>query len=336
MSAGTVENASVPAWTRAVAVPICRAIDDLQETPEMREGYIAALNIVDQIIQMFALHDKRPNLLHHYTSLDTAVKILKERDLWLCHCEYLNDTSEIHNASALIKNRLALFLKNTAHSRTENQFFSEVDLGFDSQIKLYEAFVFSMSEGEITNINAQDVLSSWRAYGKDGRGVCLSFESKDFITVSKGTRSGFRLSRVIYNEQQQIKLVDSILNQGYITYSRINDWKEAIKSAVAALIFMMPILKNPAFGEEKEWRFIYLPEDEDPTVSTRKFYVRGDLIIPYYSLWNPSEDKVCPTPPVAEIMIGPSSHQELNLRSLEFLRGRAATKASLIPYRGIN
>jgi hypothetical protein len=305
----------------------------------MREGYIAALNIVDRIIQIHALHDKRPDLLHHYTSLDAAVKILQQHDIWLCHCEYLNDTSEIHNAVSLIKERFALRLKGTVNSRTENQFYTDVETNFHGQIKLYEAFVFSMSEGDTTKgINAQDVLSSWRAYGKDGRGVCLSFESQHFITVSKGERSGYRLSRIIYDEQEQIKIVDSILNEGYITYSKINDLKEAINSTVGALIFMMPILKHAAFAEEKEWRFIYLPEDEDPTASTRKFYVRGDLIIPYYSMWNKTgdkEDKVCPTPPVAEIMVGPSTHQQLNLRSLEFLRARAATKASRIPYRGL-
>jgi hypothetical protein len=36
----------------------------------------------------------------------------------------------------------------------------------------------------------------------------------------------------------------------------------------------MPILKHPDFAEEKEWRLIYLPKDEDPSASNRKFLVR--------------------------------------------------------------
>lgn len=230
----------------------------------------------------------------------------------------------------MIKERITYVL-NSVNSRMEQQFYADVSAGFANQSKLYEAFVFSMSEGK-PGINGQDVLSAWRAYGKDGRGICLSFESQHFITFSKGS-TGFRLSRVIYDDRLQAQIVDDLLNEGYKTYCKINDQKEALKCAVAALMFVMPILKHPDFAEEKEWRLIYLPKDEDPTASKRNFYVRDDLIIPYYSMAHPVDDKVSPIPPVAEIMVGPSTHQPLNLRSIEFLRARAAVKSSRIPYR---
>jgi hypothetical protein len=216
----------------------------------------------------------------------------------------------------------------------EQQFYADVSAGFASQSKLYEAFVFSMSEGN-PGINGQDVLGAWRAYGKDGRGICLSFESQHFITFSKGAVS-FRLSRVIYDDRLQAQIVEEVLDEGYKTYCAMNDQKEALKCTVAALIFFVPILKHPNFAEEREWRLIYLPRDEDPTASMRKFFVRDDLIIPYYSMANPADDaddKVSPIPPIAEIMVGPSTHQPLNLRSIEFLRARATVKSSRIPYR---
>jgi hypothetical protein len=247
----------------------------------MNEGYVAALNVVDKIIQSHGLDDKRPPLLHHYTSLSAALSIIQTRDIWLCHCEYLNDAPEITRASSKIKERTA-FVLNSANSRLEQQFYADVSAGFASQSQLYEAFVFSTSEGK-PGINGQDVLSAWRAYGKDGRGICLSFESQHFITFSKGT-TGFRLSRVIYDDWLQAQIVDELLNEGYRLYCTTNDPKEAIKSAVAALMFVMPILKHPDFAEEKKWRLIYLPADEDPSASKRKFFVRDDLIIPYYSM----------------------------------------------------
>src|ERR1700730_12725949 len=142
---------------------------------------------------------------------------------------------------------------------------------------------FACLEGDINKgINSQDVLSSWRAYGKDGRGVCLTYESQHFLIVTQSL-TGFRLSRVIYDEQIQIQIVDSIINEGYIKSSRANDRKEAVNGTVGALMFMMPAMKNTAFEEEKEWRVIYLPEDENPKTSRRKFYVSDGLIIPYYS-----------------------------------------------------
>jgi hypothetical protein len=270
----------------------------------MNEGYLAGLSIVDKIIQSHGLDDKRPSLLHHYTSLDAALSIVQQRDLWLCHCEYLNDGSEIIRAGSVIRERIAYVLSTTANSRIEQQFYADVSGGFTNQSQRYEAFVFSMSEGKL-GINGQDVLSSWRAYGKDGRGVCLSFESQHFIAFSKAA-TGFRLSRVIYNEQLQWQIVDELLNEGYTLYCTMKDPKEGIKCAVAALMFVMPMLKHPDFAEEKEWRLIYLPKDEDPSASKRKFYVRDDLIIPYYSMWNTSDDdKPSPTPPIAEIMVGP-------------------------------
>jgi hypothetical protein len=87
------------------------------------------------------------------------------------------------------------------------------------------------------------------------------------------------------------------------------------------------------FDEEKEWRLIYLPKDEDPSASRHKFAILGDIIVPYYSIQDTSDDKVSPTPPIAEIMVGPSAHQALNLRTIEFLQSRAVIKGSRVPYR---
>jgi len=57
----------------------------------MHEGYVAAFGIVDKIIQMHGLDDKRPALLHHYTSLDASLSIIQQRDILFCHSEYLNE-----------------------------------------------------------------------------------------------------------------------------------------------------------------------------------------------------------------------------------------------------
>ena len=213
----------------------------------MHEGYIAALSIVDKIIQMHGLDDKRPQLLHHYTSLDAALSIIQQRDVWLCHCEYLNDASEIVRASSMIKERVDNVGRVT-NSSIEQQFYADVSAGFASQSQLYEGFVFSMSEGK-PGINGQDDLSAWRAYGKGGRGVCLSFESQHLIAFSKAA-TGFRLSRVLYNDQLQAQIVDELISEGYRQHCKMNNRKEAIQCVVAALTFVMPILKHPNFADE--------------------------------------------------------------------------------------
>ena len=103
-------------------------------------------------------------------------------------------------------------------------------------------------------------------------------------------------------------------------------------------------MKYKAFLEEHEWRFIFLPEDQDPTSSGIQFQVRGDLVMPYYTMQDaldpvnqptrdPSKARINLTPHVAEIMVGPSGYQQLNLKSFELIRGTATIRWSEIPYR---
>jgi len=136
-----------------------------------------------------------------------------------------------------------------------------------------------------------------------------------------------------YDELIQESMVDHILQEGWKHLSRSNDRRAATEATVAALIFIMPIMKNGGFKDEHEWRFIYLPEIEDHSVSKRKFFTRNSMIVPYYTLLDADPDP-SNLPPPAEIMIGPSVHQELNYRSLDYIRGRAVINLSKIPYRG--
>jgi hypothetical protein len=296
--------------------------------------HLTALQIIDDVIKNFALHDRMPQLLHHYTSIDAALAILESHDIWFCHAEYLNDSSEIRGAHSLIVQWISMVGYKSQVGRQQG-FLDQVLSKFLTQARLFEAFVFCMSEAIIPQPPAppksQDVLDSWRAYGKNGKGVCLSYQSQNLLTISQGN-SGTRLSRVIYEPPTQEKIVDFVIDKGYKTYNSANNPPDAIDATAAALIFLMPILKNKGFEQEHEWRFIFLPNIEDHTVSKRKFFIRDGLIVPYYTMLDadPNPDNI---PPVAEIMLGPSSHQALNARSLEYRRGRATLRTSDIPYR---
>jgi hypothetical protein len=311
----------------------------------MPAGYTAALGLIDHIIQKHGLDDKRPPLLHHYTSLDAAVSIIQNRELRLFRCEFLNDSTEITLATVLINETIAKAIiraSTQTYHRASELFYKQVETQYYAQSSLYNAFVFCMSEGDTASLHGQDELSSWRAYGRDGRGVCLSYESAQLALYAKGG-SGLRLSRVIYDPGLQQRILDEILDEGYKLYSKSNNQQDAVTATVAAYVFMMPVLKHKAFEEESEWRFIFLPEDRDPTTSTMCYYVRNDLIIPYHTMQHaldppnvivdPSKIPINRTPQVSEIMIGPSGHQKLNGKSFDFFRGNAVLRFSTIPYR---
>jgi hypothetical protein len=312
----------------------------------MPAGYAAALGLIDHIIQVHGLDDKRPPLLHHYTSLDSAINIIQNKEIRLFHCEFLNDSTEINLAIILINETIARVINraaNQTYHRASEQFFKQVETQYYAKSSLYDAFVFCMSEGDTANLQGQDELSSWRAYGRDGRGICLSYDSTQLALYANGG-TGLRLSRVIYNPGLQQRILEEILDEGYKMYSSSNNPQDSVAATVAAFIFMMPVLKHKAFEEEREWRFIFLPENQDPSTSTMKFHVRNDLIVPYHTMQHaldppinphvdPSKPHINRTPQVSEIMIGPSGHQKLNGKSLEFLRGNAVLRFSAIPYR---
>lgn len=309
-------------------------------------GYSIALTIIDSVIQAHGLDDKRPPLLHHYTSLDAALSMVQNREIRLSHCEYLNDSTEIRGAVNLINETIAKAIhaaQTQSYHRPSELFYRDVLSKFDNKSSLYKAFVFCLSTGDPTTLRGQDVLSAWRAYGRDGRGICLSYDSGQLVTYAKGG-NGLRLSQVIYDEFLQERIISEIIDHGYRAFSQSNNQQEAASATVAALVFMMPVLKHKAFAEEHEWRFIFLPEDQDPTSSGIKFQVRQDLIVPYYTMQDaldpstqptrdPSTLRINLTPHVAEIMVGPSGHQHLNLKSFEIIRGTATLRWSAIPYR---
>lgn len=303
----------------------------------MARDYELALQIIDSAIRAYGLDDNRPPYLNHYTSLSAALSILRERDIRLCHAEYLNDSSEVQGAIALIIKMIHVHQDSNRNVAAIENFCTAVEASFDSSTRLYEAFIFCMSEGDPQNTpgHAQDVLDAWRVYGGNGKGVCLSFSPEDFKSLSrlslKGMDGGTRLSKVIYSTMLQEKIIRHVLDEGY-KLQRSNT-QDAVLATVAALIFMVPVFKDEAFKLEREWRFIFLPTIEDPSVSVRKFYVRDDLIIPFYSMMD-DEEKSRHAPLPVEIMMGPSPHQRLNVRSLDYIRNMAAIKASRIPYRG--
>jgi hypothetical protein len=222
------------------------------------------------------------------------------------------------------------------YNASERNFCTDVLNGFCKQAIFYEAFVFCMSEHHVPPpARAQDVLSLWRGYGHDGRGLCLSFDAGFFKNYA-GQALECRLSRVIYNEQLQEQVIAYVIDEGWKRYSASPTPNSAVEMTIVALMFVMPTMKDKSFEEEKEWRFIYVPEAGDPVNSKRQFRASDDgLLVPYYLLsdvlgW-PQSPK--PALPIKEIATGPSPHQELNIRSLQYLK-LATVRDSLIPYRG--
>lgn len=112
------------------------------------------------------------NLLYHYTSIETFYKML-ERSLkvteegsllikfWATHCDFLNDRTE----GKLFKQCLLSDLNEYASVHNHKLTDDEIER-FNKLYSTTDSFVISFSEHK-------DSLDMWRAYGGNGKGVCL-------------------------------------------------------------------------------------------------------------------------------------------------------------------
>src|SRR4029453_11377382 len=110
-------------------------------------------------------------------------------------------------------------------------------------------------------------LNQWRAYGSGEGGYALSFDTKRLMDVQ---HSNGMLTPVIYDKSTQITVVQTLLRWALNEYEQLClkdttlgtdqarrslwwNWFILICAATIA-----PVLKNPAFLEEAEWRYVHL------------------------------------------------------------------------------
>ena len=314
-------------------------------------------DIVQEVVTLFVNEDRlrtSPDELHHFTSLETACKIIEGDDVRMSHAEYSNDQMEMEEAKKIILDRLR------ALSPTD-PLFPKVLAEYEHRSENLDAFIFCMSRGKPTDEGLpQDILSQWRAYGQDGRGICLTLNRSDLQRLIRNTPT-LRLNPAIYDRKIQVDFIDAILNR--VLTAHHAGAPNAHEAAVAALVFATPLMKAPGFSEEDEWRLIFMPpKGINPQL---KFHPRRDFLAPYITLkqiWEtlrpamlevatladmlPPEQlrevpHVPPLIPITQIMVGPSGHQSLNERAMAKLiaqtphRAAIAISTSKIPYRSL-
>lgn len=290
-----------------------------------------------------------PRHLYHYTSLQVAQPIIEDDDVRLSHAEYSNDQLEMQAAQHIICDTLA--------SLPPNSFPTALRAAYSVLVPDLDAFVFCMSTGIEDRPKPQDVLSQWRAYGQDGRGVCLTLETGGLTDLVART-PGLRINPVIYEQAVQVQLVQAILAEGLARHN--NGDSNAVAATIGALVFTMPLMKAAGFAEEREWRLIFMPPTGGPQLKLG-FQPRRDFLAPFMTLkyiWDelrnellkiPALAETLPRPmkprtrtqllPITEVMVGPSGHQLLNKRSIAKLLAQAnrPTNVSVsdIPYRSL-
>jgi len=183
-----------------------------------------------------------------------------------------------------------------------------------------------------------DLLSQWRAYGDDGRGVSIGFDSK-LLSKADSRKNDIYIEDVLYDKEKQIEEIHLAVYNALIYMKELfeednakihNDFNKYFIEEFDAfcevicddLAILSCYMKNPAFKEEDEVRIFYAPtiSDDNPALIQEQynktsrfnnyilkpinFYARKDQIIGYSNLLF---EKLTQKGIISEIIAGPSS-----------------------------
>jgi len=201
-----------------------------------------------------------PEWLFHYTTLSSAAQILHSKSLWLTKIQYLNDTSELKIAFDLFKRAVEVRSKQLASNENEK---SDFLIQASDQISSFEQTNICVA----SFCEDGDLLSQWRAYGKNGVGVALGFSGKRLKELQN---QGFlNIWKCVYSPNIQELLANDlvkILENSYDVCRQNknpDNWDTTKEDLIGyfntTFLRVAPVFKNDHFSEEKEWRLITTP-----------------------------------------------------------------------------
>lgn len=269
---------------------------------------------------------KPPDALYHYTTQSGFLGIVKNKEIWATHTQYLNDQSEYLHALGMAREEIDAVMKATNDSQHKALL---KDMAADVEgIESMNVCVCSFSEDK-------DSLSQWRAYSGATSGFAIGFSGKLLAEVAKTESS---LAPCIYNRSKQRGLIRALVEEVLEENIEGTPWDDEDHiprggNLGAYLHRYAPILKDPSFKEEREWRIILRPH----SCKLERFEFRSGnlMLIPYYRF--PLSNEKVPFD-VHEIVVGPTPHPvQAKHSASSFLVSQrlrdVPVNNSIVPYR---
>jgi hypothetical protein len=204
---------------------------------------------IDQLASRAAFEAAPPQHLFHYTDLEGVKGIFTSRTLWLSKFTASNDISEILLAIEHFKSFVER--KADAITREEGDFLREAAARLEG-FRRTNVCLASFCE-------QHDLLSQWRSYGNDGRGIALGFNSGKLVELA--ARNGLRLLRCVYDQEAHERIAADLVNLLLDSYRRARpeEVPALIAQFNAAFLLVAPVIKDHRFVEEQEWRLVSNP-----------------------------------------------------------------------------
>lgn len=255
--------------------------------------------------------------IFHYTKMETFSKIVANQSFRFTDYRYLNDTQEFVWGIKQLKNTLENLKGKTAKLILEN-------LGTLNKVELYVAS-FSLEP---------DLLSQWRAYGDNGKGVSSGVNP---IAMLKVFGASFFHGKVIYDSKKQTIRIKRVVNASFEYFEKKVMTSKDIESIVRYLSLTIATFKHQSFIEEREYRlFVFSNTPQRPywleeglNSETKPFYCIKTADLPIQEFL-----------PIEKIFIGPSNDfysSEIFVRKLfeanKYEFNSSNIVKSKIPYR---
>lgn len=242
--------------------------------------------------------DNQNFIVYHYCTVETFKNILKSKVLWLSDLTDSNDDQEMIrtfvNLWEGVKQRLLL---TDLPTNLLKQVIEIIDKQYKTELMVTPPYGICFCKRE-------DLLSQWKEYGGNTRGVSIGFDLNWFIKngikqqmphPSSVQSNSIGCEGVIYHsdefEQEMAELCYEIIKKHGIT-----SWITHIRPTFK---HYSGFVKNPTFESEEEIRIVYYPIEsidfsvKDIDVSELKTNVKKHYEIPWIKQSSQALKSIC-------------------------------------------
>ena len=204
----------------------------------------------------------RPRIVYHYCSLDTFYSIFCNSTIRLSNISKSNDSEEITYLLPEMKQFCS-------------ELFGKYNDAFSEKYRLNENFVSDYFDSKFNELSLNfyvacfseeaDLLSQWRGYANDARGVSIGFLTEALYPLASSTSSNYNFSQVRYSLDDLYEQVESYIvknvRKDFTGDSRADSLFliNIVDTTLSTIFYNSMLYKNPHFIEEKEWRLVYNP-----------------------------------------------------------------------------
>jgi len=255
----------------------------------------------------------KPKSLYHYTTFEGLLGIIDSEELWMTDLKFLDDPSEILHGHTIIRG----VINSLKEENNEKNTFSdnEIDALSFLEGKYEDPFVCPVYS--VSFCEEKDLRSQWKGYSKGETGCSIEFNVNEVRNNKIQDKVRPLLGKVLYKNDDKEDAVKKLIESMIKTRVSLNN-DNILYLILNRLYALSLFMKGLEFEEEKEWRAVFLMEQEQ---DFKRELRSGDLScvkLPIKKLQDV----------VSEIMTGPKFDYELNSLALQHRVNRSKISVS--------